>query len=189
MLTLSRSKRSGVVRSRKAFSSRLLAAVLCLTLVTGIIIAIDMSGKNGRSLAAECTSSPPTTGRTRQKSQYQALDAKQLIPVTPSKLVVCRYQASERSGWQLRLQAHVLVAHRDIPRVMNAMATPLIPGDHGCPMQAAAQQVYLVARFSGAPDLVAWIRDRCGVASNGTLIGAFVSRSANTAILTALHLQ
>lgn len=160
--------------------------VLCLLVAVAVVVTIDMGRKNGRSLAAKCSFSPPPAGRAEQKARYRALDAKQFIPGNPSALVVCRYEGAESTGWQLRLEAHIPVASRDIARVVSATRVPLKVGDHSCPMEASEHMVYLIAGFTDAPDLVTWIRDRCGVAGNGSFVGAFVPPSAESAILAAL---
>lgn len=163
-----------------------LIIALCLTAVVAVVVTIDLSTRSEQSLGANCSSSPPPAGRVREQSRYRALDAKQLIPGTPRGLVVCRYQGSESTEWRLKLQANIPVAHHDIAHVVKTTRVPLTPGDHGCPLVAASRQTYLIARFADAPDLVTWIRDNCGVAGNGTLIGAFTSRPAESAILATL---
>jgi hypothetical protein len=173
--------------SLRVLTSRLFIAALCLIAAIAVVVTIGASRKSENSVAAKCSMDPPPAGRVREQSRYRARDAKQLIPGEPSALVACRYEGSESSGWGLKLQADMPVAHRDIARVVKATRVPLRPGDHGCMMEASLHQTYLIAGFADAPDLVAWVNDRCGVAGNGTLVGGFASPAAGSAILTALH--
>jgi hypothetical protein len=171
----------------RVFASRPFVIALCLIAAIAVIVTIGTSGKTRHSVAAKCSVDPPKAGRVREQSRYRARDAKQLIPGKPSELVACRYDGSESTEWKLRLRADIPVAHRDIARVVKATRVPLKPGDHGCMMEASLHQTVLIAAFADAPDLVAWVSDRCGVAGNGTLVGAFASPAAGKAILAALH--
>ncbi|MGI5230699.1 hypothetical protein [Actinoallomurus sp. CA-142502] len=157
---------------------------LCLTVAAGFVVTINALVHSG---AAGCPPTPPREGRLGQQGRYRATDAKLLIPGTPRSLVVCRYEGSEITGWNLGLRSGVSVERRDVARVVERVSgASLEPGDHSCPSWASTRLTTLTAGYADAPDLVVSISDGCGTLGNGTLRGYFASGAARSALFSAL---
>jgi hypothetical protein len=163
-----------------------LVAVAFFTMAAALLVSADTATNRRSSLeAAECPHYPAPIGRSRPEPEFRRLDGRQLVPGMPAELLACFYRAADDGTGGLR--AAVPVARRDIARIVDATRAPFTPGDHGCPSKAFNHQLMLISRYPDASQLAISIRYRCGLASNGTLVGSFGSRSAESALLAMLH--
>ncbi|WP_460346134.1 hypothetical protein [Actinoallomurus acanthiterrae] len=149
--------------------------------------ADTMSVRRLLPISEDCPSSPLLAGRARQAREFRNVDGRRLITDTPDALLACFYRADDQRDDAPILEAGSTVAQRDIPRVVGLTRAPFRLGDHGCPTPSFERQLLLIARYSGAPELRVSIRYVCGTATNGSLVGAFVSSATDRELLRMFH--